>query len=111
MKKFRSATEGTWEPVRDANRPRKYFETMKFIPILDGRFETSHQILRNPDGKIAYRDFVVFGVNPDTHKLSRPPTTPTAVSIARIRSTPEAANGCSWERSSARHNSATVATP
>ena len=69
MKEFLSATEGTWEPVRDATRPRKYVETMKFIPILDGRFEISQQILRDQQGKIVYRDFVVFGPDPDTHKL------------------------------------------
>jgi hypothetical protein len=69
MKEFISATEGTWVPASDAVCPRKYVESIKFVPILDGRFETSQQILRNQDGKIIYRDFVVFGVDPDTHKL------------------------------------------
>jgi hypothetical protein len=69
MKRIPLRNGGKWEPVRDANRPRKYFEKMKFIPILDGRFETSQQIIRNQDGKIVYRDSVVFGADPDTHKL------------------------------------------
>jgi len=69
MQEFLSATEGTWEPVRDPNRPRKFLETLKFVPILDGRFETSQQILHNQEGKIVYRDFAVFGIDPDIHKL------------------------------------------
>jgi hypothetical protein len=69
MKAFLSATEGSWEPVRDTNRPHKYLETLKFISILDGRFEISQQILRNQKGEIIYRDFVIFGIDPDTHKL------------------------------------------
>ncbi|MGA8142322.1 MAG: hypothetical protein WB987_00345 [Candidatus Acidiferrales bacterium] len=61
---------GSWQPVSDAGAaPAKYSETYTFAPILDGGFVMSQEIYRDASGKIVYRDFAVFGVDPDTHKL------------------------------------------
>ncbi|MGH9747494.1 MAG: hypothetical protein ACRD59_15470 [Candidatus Acidiferrales bacterium] len=61
---------GIWEPVQDAGAPpAKVSETYSFAPILGGAFLMSQELYRDASGKIVYRDFAVFGVDPDTHKL------------------------------------------
>ena len=60
---------GTWRPVQQSDKPAKYIEDYSFAPILDGRFVASEELFRSPEGKVIYRDFVVFGVDPDTGKL------------------------------------------
>ena len=61
---------GVWEPVHEAGAAAaKVSETYTFAPILDGAFLMSQEIYRDAGGKIVYRDFAVFGVDPDTHKL------------------------------------------
>lgn len=60
---------GTWRPVEQADKPPKYTEDYSFESILDGRFVASEELLRTPEGKVVYRDFVVYGVDPDTGKL------------------------------------------
>jgi hypothetical protein len=61
---------GSWQPVHDAGAaPPKVSETYTFAPILDGAFVMSQEIYKDASGKIVYRDFAVFGVDPDTHKL------------------------------------------
>ena len=52
-----------------ALRRAKVSETYTFAPILDGAFLMSQELYRDASGKIVYRDFAVFGVDPDTHKL------------------------------------------
>jgi len=66
---FRSFLVGVWEPVRDPGKPDRYSEMIRFAPILDGRFVTWQQIIHDSAGKLIYRDFVVFGVDPDTQML------------------------------------------
>lgn len=61
---------GTWQPVVDPTAPPpKHSELYTFAPILDGTFLISQEIYRDPSGKIIYRDFGVYGVDPDTHQL------------------------------------------
>jgi hypothetical protein len=60
---------GTWRPVEQSDKPAKYAEDYSFEPILDGRFVASEELYRSPEGKVIYRDFVVYGVDPDTGKL------------------------------------------
>ncbi len=61
---------GTWQPVKDPSAaPPKVSETYTFAPILDGAFLMSQELYKDASGKIVYRDFAVFGVDPDTHKL------------------------------------------
>lgn len=61
---------GIWQPVKDPNAaPPKVSETYTFAPILDGAFLMSQELYKDASGKIVYRDFAVFGVDPDTHKL------------------------------------------
>ena len=68
MKEF-SFVLGTWRPVQPADKPAKYVEDYSFEPILDGRFVASQELYKSPDGKVLYRDFVVYGVDPETGKL------------------------------------------
>jgi hypothetical protein len=60
---------GTWRPKADPAKSAKFAEQYVFTPILDGKFVASQEILRDDGGKIVHRDFVVFGTDPDTHKL------------------------------------------
>jgi hypothetical protein len=60
---------GAWRPVEQSNKPAQYIEDYSFEPILDGRFVVSEELYRSFDGKVLYRDFVVYGVDPDTGKL------------------------------------------
>jgi hypothetical protein len=60
---------GLWQAQPDPAKPSKYVETMNYAAIHDGRFLTSQEIWRDKDGKIIYKDFAVFGVDPDTHQL------------------------------------------
>jgi hypothetical protein len=67
MREF-SFVLGTWRPVPQAGKPSQN-EDYTFQPILDGRFVASEELYRDPEGKVIYRDFVIFGVDPDTGKL------------------------------------------
>jgi hypothetical protein len=60
---------GTWCPVEQSDKPAKYTEAYSFEPILDGRFIASEELYRSLEGKVLYRDFVVYGVDSDTGKL------------------------------------------
>jgi len=60
---------GTWRPVEQPGKPAQGTEDYSFEPILDGRFVASEELYRNSAGQVIYRDFVVFGVDPDTGKL------------------------------------------
>src|SRR5262249_25979062 len=61
---------GVWEPVKEAGAAvPKVSETYTFAPILDGAFLMSQEIYKDASGKVVYRDFAVFGVDPDTQKL------------------------------------------
>jgi hypothetical protein len=61
---------GIWQPVKDASTaPPKVSETYTFAPILDGGFVMSQELYKDASGKIVYRDFAVFGIDPDTQKL------------------------------------------
>ena len=68
MKEFQSLL-GTWRPVPEPGKTPKFQEEVTSFPILEGRWVMSQQILRDKDGKIAYRDCAVYGIDPDTHKL------------------------------------------
>jgi hypothetical protein len=60
---------GTWRPIEQPDKPAKYSEDYSFEPILDGRFVASEELYRSHECKVVYRDFVVYGVDPDTGKL------------------------------------------
>jgi len=60
---------GAWAPVSDPSKPAKYAESMNYAAIRDGKFLISQEIWRDKDGKIIYKDFAVFGADPDTHLL------------------------------------------
>jgi hypothetical protein len=61
---------GSWQPVLDsAAPPPSHTEIYTFAPILDGAFLISQEIYRDSTGKIIYRDFGVYGIDPDTHQL------------------------------------------
>jgi hypothetical protein len=61
---------GSWQPVLDpAAPPPNHTEIYTFAPILDGTFLISQEIYRDSTDKIIYRDFGVYGIDPDTHKL------------------------------------------
>jgi hypothetical protein len=61
---------GSWQPVPDpAAPPPNHTEIYTFAPILDGTFLISQEIYRDSTGKIIYRDFGVYGIDPDTHQL------------------------------------------
>jgi len=61
---------GSWQPVLDSTAPPpNHTEVYSFAPILDGTFLISQEIYRDPTGKITYRDFGVYGIDPDTHQL------------------------------------------
>lgn len=66
MRSF-SFVAGTWVP--DSSEARKLREEYTLTPILDGRFLSSEEIFRDPEGSIVYRDFAVYGTDPDTHRL------------------------------------------
>jgi hypothetical protein len=66
------AVIGIWQPLPDASataKPPKDIEEYRFAPIHNGRFVISQEIFRDASGKITYRDFVVFGVDPESHRL------------------------------------------
>src|ERR1700732_1249709 len=60
---------GAWKPVTDPSKPPKYAELITYAPIHDGKFLVSQQILREQGGEIIYKDFAVFGIDPDSHLL------------------------------------------
>jgi hypothetical protein len=58
---------GVWLP--DGAGKAKLSEEYSFTPILGGRFLTSEEVFTNEKGEIVYRDFAVFGADPDTGRL------------------------------------------
>jgi len=66
MKRFLFVA-GTWIP--DSSAKRKLSEEYSFTPILEGRFLSSEEIYKDEKGAIVYRDFAVYGMDPDTKRL------------------------------------------
>jgi hypothetical protein len=66
MKSF-SFVVGTWIP--DGANKGKLSEEYAFTSILGGRFLSSEEIFRDNKEEIVYRDFAVFGADPDTGHL------------------------------------------
>ena len=66
MKAFSFVT-GTWIP--DGSVKRKLSEEYSFAPILEGRFLSSEEIYKDEKGAIVYRDFAIYGTDPDTKHL------------------------------------------
>jgi hypothetical protein len=66
MKSF-AYLAGVWVP--DGPRKGKLSEEYSFTPILGGRFLTSEEVFSSEKGEVVYRDFAVFGADPDTGRL------------------------------------------